>query len=214
MPADVSPYAIFGRARCLVLMTPKAAANHAALLSSDAPSDMMHAPYLGVHVRRPFCLFGHVTPHGPIRDALDVHTSQFHVDFASELAKLNVASAPYTTDIDQLDYASATKMVGSSIRQCKIIFESIFNHLIHSIEDYIYIYIFTLCILSFFSDQNLKKGNFHMAPFWYPPEIRFAPLTKQPICLEACKAVLKSRFISVSSIYCSCTIILVRLVLS
>ena len=94
MPADVSPYAIFGRARCLVLMTPKAAANHTPSLSSDAPDDKMHAPYLGVHVRQPFCLFGHVTPHGPIRDALDMHTSQFHVDLASELAKTECGECP------------------------------------------------------------------------------------------------------------------------
>ena len=56
-------------------MTSNAAANQAPLRRSDAPSDTMRAPYLGVHVRRPFCLFGHVTPHGPIRDALDGHTS-------------------------------------------------------------------------------------------------------------------------------------------
>ena len=47
----------------------------APLRRSDAPRDAMRAPYLGVHMRRPFCLFGHVTPHGPIRDALDGHTS-------------------------------------------------------------------------------------------------------------------------------------------
>ena len=52
-----------------------AAANQAPLRCSDAPSDEMRAPYLGIHVRRPFCLFGHVTPHVPIRDALDGHTS-------------------------------------------------------------------------------------------------------------------------------------------
>ena len=75
-------------------MMPKAAANHAALLSSDAPSDMMRVPYLGIHVRWPFCLFGHVTPHRPIRDALDVHTSQFHVDLASELAKTKCGECP------------------------------------------------------------------------------------------------------------------------
>ena len=66
-------------------MTPKAAANHAPWLGSDAPDDKM---------RRPFCLFGHVTPHGPIRDALDVHTSQFHVDLASELAKTECGECP------------------------------------------------------------------------------------------------------------------------
>ena len=51
-----------------------------------------------------------------------------------------IAELPTQEDIDHLDYASATKMVGSSIRQCKIIFESIFNNLIHNIEDYIYIF--------------------------------------------------------------------------
>ena len=40
-------------------------ANHAASLTRQVPSDKICAPYLGVHVRRPFCLFGHVTPHGP-----------------------------------------------------------------------------------------------------------------------------------------------------
>ena len=37
--------------------------------------DKVRVSYLGVHVRAPFCLFGHVTPHGPIRDALDGYTS-------------------------------------------------------------------------------------------------------------------------------------------
>ena len=94
MPADVSACAIFGWPRGGVVMTPKAAANHAPSHSSDAPDDKMRAPYLGVHVRRPFCLFGHVTPHGPIRDALDVHTSPFHVDLASELAKTKCGEYP------------------------------------------------------------------------------------------------------------------------
>ena len=35
-----------------------------------------------VHVRRPFCLFGQVTPHVPIRDALDRHMSHAQVDLA------------------------------------------------------------------------------------------------------------------------------------
>ena len=39
------------------------------------PSDAMRRPCCDDHVRRPFCLFGHVTPHGPIRDALDGLTS-------------------------------------------------------------------------------------------------------------------------------------------
>ena len=41
-------------------------------------------------------------------------------------------------------------------------------------------------------DQNLK-GKFRMMPFYYAPEIRFAPLTKQLMCLEACKTVLKCK---------------------
>ena len=94
MPADVSACAIFGWPRGGVVMTPNAAANHTPSLGSDAPDDKMRAPYLGVHVRRPFCLFGHVTPHGPIRDALDVHTSPFHVDLASELAKTKCGECP------------------------------------------------------------------------------------------------------------------------
>ena len=96
MPADVSSCAIFGWPRGGVI-TPNAAANHTPSLGRDVPDDKMRAPYLGVHVCRPFCLFGNVTPHGPIRDALDMHTSQLHVDLAVDLAKLNVASAPYTT---------------------------------------------------------------------------------------------------------------------
>ena len=67
MPGDVSPYAIFGWPRGGVVMTPNAVANQTPLLSSDALDDKMRTPYLGVHVRRLFCLFGHVTPHGPIR---------------------------------------------------------------------------------------------------------------------------------------------------
>ena len=47
----------------------------APLLGSDAPSDATRPPCCGNHVRRPFCLFGHVTPHEPIRDALDGHAS-------------------------------------------------------------------------------------------------------------------------------------------
>ena len=56
--------------------------NHVASLTSDAHSEEMRAPYLEVHMCLPFCLFGHVTPHGPIRDALDGYTSQPHVDLA------------------------------------------------------------------------------------------------------------------------------------
>ena len=55
------------------MMMPIAPANHAASLTSDAPSDKIRMPYLGVYVHRPICLFGHVTPHGPIRDALDTY---------------------------------------------------------------------------------------------------------------------------------------------
>ena len=101
MVGDASAYAIFGWPRGGVVMTPNAAANHTPSLGSDAPDDKMHAPddkmrapYLGVHVRRPFCLFGHVTPHGPIRDALDVHTSPFHVDLAVDLAKNECGECP------------------------------------------------------------------------------------------------------------------------
>ena len=94
MVGDVSAYAIFGWPRGGVVMTPNAAANQAAPLGSDAPDDKMRAPYLGVHVHRPFCLFGHVTPHGPIRDALDVHTSPFHVDLAVDLAKNECGECP------------------------------------------------------------------------------------------------------------------------
>ena len=94
MVGDVSPRAIFGRACCRVVMTPNAPTNHAASPGSDAPSDKMWAPYLGVHVRAPFCLFGHVTPHGPIRDALDGYTSSTS---PVTLQKLNVVSALYTT---------------------------------------------------------------------------------------------------------------------
>ena len=50
--------AIFGLPRGGVVMTPNAAANHTPSLSSDAPDNKMRAPYLGVHVCRPFCLFG------------------------------------------------------------------------------------------------------------------------------------------------------------
>ena len=94
MPGDVSSCALFGWPRGGVVMTPNAAANHKPSLSSDAPDDKMRAPYLGVHVRRPFCLFGHVTPHGPIRDALDGYTSQLHVDLASDLAKTKCGECP------------------------------------------------------------------------------------------------------------------------
>ena len=73
------------------MMTPKAVANHTPSLSSDVPDDKMHAPYLGVHVRRAFCLFGHVT------DGYTSSTSPV------TLQKLNVASAPYTT-IDEPDF--------------------------------------------------------------------------------------------------------------
>ena len=94
MPGDVSSCAIFGWPRGGVVMTPNAAANHTPSLSSDAPDDKMRAPYLGVHMRRPFCLFGHVAPHEPIRDALDMHTSQLHVDLASDLAKTKCGECP------------------------------------------------------------------------------------------------------------------------
>ena len=63
-------------------------------LSSDAPDDKMRTPYLGVHVRRSFFLFGHVTSHEPIRDALDNHPSQFHVDLVSDLAKTKCGECP------------------------------------------------------------------------------------------------------------------------
>ena len=85
MVGDVSRCAIFGWPRGGVVMMRIAAANHAPSLGGDPPDDKMRAPYLGVHVRQPFCLFGHVTPHGPIRDALDVHTSPFHADLAGNL---------------------------------------------------------------------------------------------------------------------------------
>ena len=91
MGGDVSPRAIFGRPRGSVVMMPKAPANHAASLTSDAPSDKTRVPYLGVYVRQPFCLFGHVTPHGTIRDALDTYTS---LTSPVTLQKLIVASAP------------------------------------------------------------------------------------------------------------------------
>ena len=58
----------------------------APLLGGDAPSDAMRPPCCGDHVRRPFCLFGHVTPHGPIRDALDAARHHNHADLAVDLA--------------------------------------------------------------------------------------------------------------------------------
>ena len=80
------------------MMTPKAAANHTPSLGSDAPDDKMRAPYLGVHMRRPFCLFGHVTPHGPIQAMPWMCTRHnFTLTSPVNLQKLNVASAPYTT---------------------------------------------------------------------------------------------------------------------
>ena len=94
MVGDVSPYAIFGWPRGGVVMTPNTAANHTPSLGSDAPDDKMRAPYLEGHVRRPFCLFGHMTPHEPIWDALDMHTSPFHVDLAVDLAKTKCGECP------------------------------------------------------------------------------------------------------------------------
>ena len=73
--ADVSVCAIFGHARPGAVMTRRPQPISAPLLGGDAPSDAMRRPCCGDHVRQPFCLFGHVTPHGPIRDALDGLTS-------------------------------------------------------------------------------------------------------------------------------------------
>ena len=64
VPGYVSPYTLFGWPRSGVVMTPNAATNHTLSLSSDSPNDKMRAPYLEVHVRTPYCLFGHVTPQG------------------------------------------------------------------------------------------------------------------------------------------------------
>ena len=76
---DVTWRAIFGHARpCCgddAVMTRRPQPIGAPLLGGDAPSDAMRWPCCGEHVRRPFCLFGHVTPHGPILACLDAVTS-------------------------------------------------------------------------------------------------------------------------------------------
>ena len=55
----------------------------APLLGGDAPSDAMRPAML----RRPrLVTFGHVTPHGPIRDALDAARHRNHTDLAVDLA--------------------------------------------------------------------------------------------------------------------------------
>ena len=55
-------------------------------------------------MRRPFCLFGHVTPHGPILACLDGVTSAQprspRLATRQPTKKMNVVSAPYTTDPD------------------------------------------------------------------------------------------------------------------
>ena len=55
----------------------------------------MCAPNLEVHAHQPFCLFGHVTPHGPIRDALDGYML---LTSPVTFQKLIVSRAPYTTN--------------------------------------------------------------------------------------------------------------------
>ena len=100
--ADVSRCAIFSSPRPFAVMTRRPQPISAPLLGGDAPSDAMRRPCCGDHVRQPFCLFGHVTPHGPIRDALDAVTSapprSPRLATRHSTKKMNVASAPYTTN--------------------------------------------------------------------------------------------------------------------
>ena len=56
MPADVSPYAIFGWPRGGVVMTPNTAANHTPSLGSDAPSYKIRHAIFG-HTRASAILF-------------------------------------------------------------------------------------------------------------------------------------------------------------
>ena len=98
---DVSRRAIFGRPRPGAVMTRRPQPIGAPLLGGDAPSDAMRRPCCGEHVRRPFCLFGHVTPHGPILAPLDAVTSaqprSRPLATRQPTKKIYVASAPYTT---------------------------------------------------------------------------------------------------------------------
>ena len=99
--ADVSRCAIFSSPRPRAVMTRRPQPISAPLLGGDAPSDAMRRPCCGEHVRRPFCLFGHVTPHGPILAALDAVASAQPrsppLATRQPTKKINVASAPYTT---------------------------------------------------------------------------------------------------------------------
>ena len=99
--ADVSRCAIFSSPRPRAVMTRRPQPIGAPLLGGDGPSDAMRRPCCGEHVRRPFCLFGHVTPHGPILAPLDAVTSaqprSHPLATRQPTKKIYVASAPYTT---------------------------------------------------------------------------------------------------------------------
>ena len=103
--ADVSPRGYFYLAPPTAVMTRRPQPISARLLGGDAPSDADARPCCGVHVRRPFCLFGHVTPHGPILACLDAVTSPQprwpRRWTRHSTKKMNVASAPYTTHFCQ-----------------------------------------------------------------------------------------------------------------